>query len=282
MKKYLQLTVQIFRHGTWRGSGQDFNHNRASSLETLQEFIPQQCVPRNFHAVKHSTNNFRAQAAFIKSAFKTSGRHLSDGTLAYIRIPKAANTSISYAMLVKKYPGLQEKAPDETQINFLTDVNLRRLSDADAKVFFTVVRNPFARLVSVYRDFFEYADKQKFMYADYLFGILKQDISFAEFVDRINKIPDRLKDQHFKPQHLFLSPYERKGIAVKVFPLEDRVTLEQFMDAHEMQLTHRNKSQVAYDYTQYYTPELIEKVYNIYWMDIEKFGYRKVYEELKS
>jgi hypothetical protein len=287
LKKYLQLALLILRSGKLNSSGQDFNRSRAESLEGLQEFIPSQCVPRSIQALK-SSNNLRAQAAFIKAAFRNKGGHVTAGSVGYIRIPKAANTSIGYAMLVKKYPELKNKTVDETQVNFLSDLNLSSVHNAGTETFFTVVRNPFARLVSVYRDFFENAPlatpqaEGKFMYEDYLFGILKQNMSFAEFVERISKIPDRLKDQHFKPQHLFFKPYAQNGIAVKIFQLEEKQSLESFLNDHGMELTHRNKSAEPYAYAEYYTPALIEKVYQLYRKDVERFGYDEILQSLKQ
>lgn len=279
MKKYLQLALQILRNGTLRGRGQNFNVAREKKLENLQEFIPQQLILRPQGNVNRNT--LIAQAAFIKSSIKKNGGHISAEKLGYVRIPKSANTSISYAMLVKKYPALKEKNPDETQINFLADVNLLLAKETKNEIFFTVVRNPFARLVSVYRDFFE-TNRVEFIYADYLFGILPQRISFAEFVSRISRIPDRLKDQHIKPQHLFLKPYENKGIAVKFFQLEATVQLESFLKEHGMELTHRNKSRDGSDYTKYYSPLLLKQVYDMYEGDIKKFGYERVYHDLKQ
>lgn len=243
----------------------------------MQEFIPEGRL------IQHNTSvpNLLAQAAFIRSSFSKKGGHLSVEDLAYIRIPKSANTSASYVMLVKKYPALEEKNPNETQINFLADVNLLPAKEATNERFFTVVRNPFARLVSVYRDFFE-TNHGHFIYEDYLFGILKHDLSFTAFVDRISKIPDRLKDQHLKPQHLFAEPYERLGIAVQFFQLEGSPALKNFLNKNGMELTHHNKSGAAYDYTQYYTRDLLQQVYTLYKTDIEKFGYGQVYESLRN
>ncbi len=285
MKKYLQLANLILKHGTLRSRGQNFNHDRAESLENLKEFTPQKSmlsVPE-FKAdlsQKNSGKSLRAQAAFIKSAFQNSGGHLGVDNLAYIRMPKSANTSISYAMLSKQYPALPEKHPDDTQINFLTDVHLKSVNEAGAEMFFTVVRNPFARLVSVYRDFFE-TDHDEFIYADYLFGILPQKLSFPEFIDRVSKIPDRLKDQHIRPQQLFIKPYLKKGVDVKIVKLENTAELKKFLSKHGMQLTHQNKSKEAYDYTQYYSTRLIKQVYQIYKSDIDMFGYQELYEQLK-
>lgn len=278
MKKYFQLAVQIIRHGTLRHSGQNFHSTRLKSLDTLPEFVPDS---KTIHNQKNSVNNLKGQLAYIWSSFRKKGGHLSIQTLAYIRIPKAANTSVSHAMLVKKYPSLKEKDVDETQINFLTDVNLLPIEEAEKELFFAVVRNPFARLVSVYRDFFE-TRHEHFIYADYLFGILPQSLSFAEFIERINQIPDRLKDQHFRPQHLFLAPYEESGIRVMHIQLEIPFAVKNFLNEHGMELLHLNKSKETYDYTQYYTPDLLRQVYALYEADIKKFGYYQEYKSLEN
>jgi Sulfotransferase family len=286
LKKYLQLAALILKHGTLRHSGQNFNADRAKSLEKLKEFIPPTSAlhspqPEADSDKKSSGKSLVAQAAFIKSSFQNSGGHLSVQNLAYIRIPKAANTSLSYALLAKQYPALTEKNPDETQINYLTDVHLKEVTEFGSETFFTVVRNPFARLVSVYRDFFE-TQRSEFIYANYLFGLLPQTISFPEFIDRISRIPDRLKDQHLRPQHLFISPYEKKGRAVKVFKLENTAELKSFFAEHDMQLTHQNKSAHPYDYASYYTQASLRQAYEIYKADLSKFGYRQDYEQLKQ
>ena len=286
MKKYLQLAAQIIRNGTLKSSDQNFNSLRAENLKNLHEFIPPH-VSAHLTEIKSNPgkkkpgNNLIRQAAFIKYALRNDGGHLTAQNLSYIRIPKAANTSISYAMLLKKYPSLTERKLDEYQVNFLADVNLLPAVLAKTGSFFTVVRNPFARLISVYRDFFE-TNHARFMYSDYLFGILKPDISFAEFVDRISQIPDQLKDQHFRPQHKFLKPYENKGFSVAWFKLEEPALLQSFLKEQGMELTHRNKSHTDYDYTLYYNASLLKKVYAVYRTDIDKFGYAELYRELKT
>lgn len=267
--QYFQLLRLVIQHGKFRHSGENFNQTRQQSLKELQEFIPS----IDSHKLNSSTtNSIIAQAAFIKNSFQQKGSHLSAGQLSYIRIPKSASTSMSAALLEKIYPTLSQYKLDEVQINFLTDVNLQVHLEDVSKTYFTIVRNPFGRLVSVYRDFFENKGSH-FIYRDYLFGILPQSLTFSEFVNRISCIPDRLKDQHIKPQHLFLQYYEKQNISVKVFKLEDPEQLNAFLKEHALQLPHLNKSQRGYDYRQYYTPALLKKVSTLYQSDLEKFGY---------
>jgi len=276
--KYFKLLGLVIQHGKRPHRGINYNKSRAEGLTGLAEYIP-----INYAPGKRTTNPFIAQAAFLKSSFRTKGGHLhaTSVKLSYIRIPKSASTSMSMAMLEKIYPTLNQKKLSEKQINFLTDVNLLPgVSEInDQNTYFTIVRNPFRRLVSVYRDFFE-SKTPSFIYSDYLFGVLEQHLSFDEFVDRIIRIPDRLKDQHLKPQCLFLRYYEHKNISVKIFKLEEPDQLNSFLSSYHVQLPHLNKSNANYDYQNYYSPSLLQRVYTLYQNDIEKLGYEDEYKRM--
>ena len=267
--KYLQLAGLIFRHGHVSHSGEDFNKKRIEGLKGLEEFFPTASrapVPSG-GTTPHA---LIVQAAFIKNSWKTYGGHLTVNNLCYVRIPKAASTSMSYELLKKKFPDLHQQSITERQINFLADIHLEK-EVKKSPAYFTIVRNPFSRLVSVYRDLFENPDH--YVYRDYLFGILPQQLSFSEFVDRISRIPDRLKDQHIKPQCAFLKFYERQGVNVKVFKLEETGLLNQFLNQHGLLLPHLNKSGESYDDRSYYDHSTWKKASEIYRVDIEQFGY---------
>ena len=44
-------------------------------------------------------------------------------------------------------------------------------------------------------------DESNFLYSNYLFGYLKNDDSFEDFVRKTSKIPNFLCDRHFKTQY---------------------------------------------------------------------------------
>lgn len=285
LHKYVKLTGLIIRHGRFRHSGENFNALREEALKELQEFIPDQ--PSRAITQRGGTTsspdvspiyqNFKAQSAFIKNSLKIRGGHLTFKNLSYIRIPKSASTSMCQELLEKKYPTLTQKKISGKEINFLTDVNLE-VKATGSSIFFTIVRNPFSRLVSVYRDFFE--NKDHYIYRDYLFGILPQQLTFSEFINRISSIPDRLKDQHIRPQHSFLEYYRRKKLEIKIFKLEESEKLNQFLNQQGMKFPHVNKSDVHYDYRSYYDAVLLQKVHELYQIDVEKFGYQEEYNLL--
>lgn len=233
----------------------------------------------------HYLRHLSGQAAFLKNALKSEAGHLfvPNLNLSYLRNPKAASTSLSYTMLLALYPELKKFELSAEKINFLTDVNLKKEISPIEKpaIFFTVIRNPFARIVSVYRDFFE-RPSPHFIYDDYLFGILKKALSFREFVDILQVIPDALKDQHLKPQNSFLTFYRKRNIEVKFLKLEDQHSVRAFLSDFHLTLPVMNKNESAYDYRSYYDPDTIEKVYKLYSQDILLFGYSEDYQDLKK
>jgi hypothetical protein len=282
LKKYGGLTRLVYTHGRWKHSGENFNQNRKLGLKGLGDFIPAGAkglseISTSFLWKNAVTRNLLAQLAFIKSSWKKSSGHLTTNGVSYIRIPKSGSTSASMMMLQKKYPAISQTIT-EAQINFLADVNTEGAIN-DPAVFFTIVRNPFSRLVSVYRDFIEKMPGS--VYRDYLFGILPAGISFSEFVERIASIPEGLMDPHIRPQHRFLRYYEEKKIEVQVFNLEEPEKLDNFLRPFAMQLPHLNKS-AAYDYRSYYSTQTLGQVREIYGHDISRFGYQKALEGLEN
>jgi hypothetical protein len=184
------------------------------------------------------------------------------------------------AMLERKYPALKNNPINDEQINFLTDANLEHtIEKSDPSTYFTVVRNPFKRIVSVYRDLFE-KQQSNFLYSGYLFDVFTSTLSFTEFINRLASIPDSLKDQHLKPQSTLLKYYEMKKMQVVTLKLEEPEKLREFLTSHSLEYFHRNSEKKEYRYEDYYTLETLEKVRHIYRADIEKFGYHSAYASL--
>jgi hypothetical protein len=276
----------LFKTGRLYSAGPDFNVIRNEELQPLSRFVPAHKDTSYNNGAKENSifRYFLGQGAFLINGLKKKGGHLfaQNLKLAYIRIPKSANTSMSAAMLKSIYPDLKNIAVTPQQINYLADVNLTTIhsNPLEPITYFTVVRNPFARLVSVYHDFFE-SNNNHFIYHDYLFGILTRDLSFEEFVNRIALIPDIFKDQHLRPQQLFLSYYQLEKKNVRIFKLEEIESLQKFLSGYNLKLEHLNKSD-AYDYHAYYNERTLQKVFEIYKNDVALFGYSTAYKNLKS
>jgi hypothetical protein len=150
---------------------------------------------------------------------------------------------------------------------------------------FAFIRNPFDRIVSCYRDKIFHNKFHHALYSDYFFD-LPADMSFAEFVQRLSAIPDRLADRHFKSQASSL--YENgKPLANQIGRFENlredwrKLALQYNFDP---ELAHCNDSKtkagVLSDFRAYYDERLVELVYRRYKHDVELLGYRQAYEEL--
>lgn len=272
----ITLLTLIAKHGSVKSPVADYAAIKKKNLSGLEEFLPYKTIPAATpHPTRLAVHHLRATGALIKNSLRTHGGHLMtpEKKLFYVRIPKAANTSCSFALLKSNFPGLPQTI-SSTQVNLLADCWLERTVNAalKAQTGFTLVRHPLHRLVSVYRDFFERSETD-FIYGDYLFGILAKAISFEEFVLRISKIPDRLKDQHFRPQSCFLKTYRKGNIPVRVFKLEQRDELEGFLSSYGIEMPNLNQSPAPYDYPSYYTGRSLTVARKMYASDFLMFNY---------
>lgn len=290
--RFLKFVRLIIREGKFRYTGVDHSANRKEVLMDVLEFCPDRSaqVDRPPGVTKPTHNNslvraVRSELAFLQNRLKSEGGHLCvpQLDLCYVRVPKAASTTISSAILHARYPRLKTHRLSPEKINYLADVNVNgRITGAEKKgIFFTVVRNPFARIVSVYREFFE-DNPEDFIYEDYLFGILRHTISFREFVSKVRLIPDLLKDQHLRPQYLFIKYYHRKNIPVRVFKLEEASVWKDFLSAYSMEVERIHTSETPYDYRSYFDQKTVEIVGDLYRADISVFGYEPAYRQLQQ
>ena len=280
------LVLHLLQKGKLRHSGFDFAENRERELASLgvncDAIKTRSALTRR---VRHPVlRTMIAEAAYLKSAWRIAGNHLSLGnSLSYIRIPRAGSTNICRAILQEKFPALRDQVLSSAQVNALTYTCIKReLSDGEKNnAFFTVVRNPFRRIVSVYREFFE--NKQSpFIYEDYLFGVFNQKMSFSAFVRALTLIPDSLKDQHVKPQHRFLEYYRRRGVEVTVMKLESEMDIRSYLEPYGVKLETSNHQGMFYDYQGYYDRQTLSDVWGIYQADVERFGYDSIYRKLLS
>lgn len=279
---FLQFLQLLFKRGRLHHSGYDFHKTRNN---LLSDIIIRHGVEDDGNTLKHwmmknpALRTLTSEAAFIKRSIRPRARHITtgDGKLCYIRIPRAASTSISRAILRTRYPDLSIDSLSEAQVNALTDVCLETSGRIDTcSDIVAVVRNPFSRIVSVYRTFFENKTGH-FLYEDYLAGILTRDLSFPDFVDIVRLIPDALRDQHFQTQHRLMAFYQRKS--VKVMKLETKEWKE-FLSARGLNCAEEDADSFK-NHESYYDRETLEKVRGIYASDIREFGYESAYEKIR-
>lgn len=162
-----------------------------------------------------------------------------------------------------------------------------RLKGVEAEYFsFAFVRDPFARLVSCYRDKILWEPTSR-VYPTPYFDVypfrMPTNMPFPEFVRRVVRIPDRLADRHFKSQHAHL--YVRGARLVQFVGrierlAEDWRTIAERFDFQRTLGRSHATAPSDEDYRAWYTPALVDTVYARYREDFETLGYAGAREEL--
>lgn len=249
----------------------------------LQQFEADFFFPKRFQNPKIQTNLQQY------SAYQPRKFYVLDALgLVYLTVPKAACSSIKLAL--GKTIGIAlppDQAANAIHAHPAWHIESGRLQAAQNDyATFSFVRNPFDRLVSCYRDKINFtAPAKRPHFADYFFSLPTQ-ITFADFVQRVSRIPDTLADNHFKSQYALL--YDAgEGLVDTVGkfehlnddwqPIAARYNLDPLLEQLNIS---RTKPDCHSDYRLYYTEPLVQLVYARYRQDIERFGYVREYEQL--
>lgn len=192
---------------------------------------------------------------------------------AYLQVPKVASTSITKAIrrIGDTHGLLVSDIEGETRYRY----NLPKEFDGFK---FTFVRNPFARIVSCYRNRVEGRNQAFFRY--YKIIGLDQDYGFDSFVRAISEVPDEWAERHFASQ--YFQVYKDGKCLVDFIGHFENLTedYKKISDKYGLiPLEHRNAS-TKYDYRDFYTEELANLVYERYKIDFDTFGYNAEYDDL--
>ena len=118
---------------------------------------------------------------------------LPNGRVAYMAIPKAANTAIKTELL--RTEGRATNNPHAH--NHFNYVGREYLASRRDHIFiFTFVRNPYDRIESCWRD---KVCGRRFHQPFSLFGI-RSGMSFDDFIELVWETPDGRSEQHFRSQ----------------------------------------------------------------------------------
>jgi len=184
----------------------------------------------------------------------------------FIHIPKNGGTSVCEALGMGKsyhytYRWYNEEHPDKWAQWFK----------------FAIVRNPWDRLVSCY----EYAKAEESYWHNNIgkklnphpdFELIKR-ISFKETVDILHKYRGHriLRHAGWLPQvhWLWNDTLKKESVVDEIYRLEDLSPLEKRFNIKLKKINATNKK----NYKEYYTPELVDKVSEIYAKDINLLKY---------
>jgi len=249
----------------------------------LQPFEPDFFFPKRFQNPKIQANlnqygAYQPRKFYVLDALK----------LAYLTTPKVACSSIKLAL--GKAIGITvppDQAADAIHIHPAWHIELGRLPAAQSGyATFSFVRNPFDRLVSCYRDKVNFTSPAKRPHFEDYFFALPTHSTFADFAERVSKIPDVLADNHFKSQYALL--YDAGEALVDTVgkfeqlhadwqPIATQYQLEPLLEQFNVSKT---KPGCHSDYRLYYTEPLVQLVYERYRQDVEMFGYEAEYQQL--
>jgi hypothetical protein len=283
--KGLQFFFLLLRRGSLFQDPVDFESKRRALLASVplgdRSIITEKSNRSPFwkipgmYSVMASLSYFRDRNT-INRMYYVSNSH----RVIYVRILKSAGTSVLGGFLQLIDETLKPVSLTDEQIDALGYYFARKELPDSSRDFirFTIVRDPYQRLVSTYLDLFD-TSSSPFTYSAYWFGILDRAMSFKEFVNVISKIPVSLLGPHFAPQYYILK--ELKDI--RVFRLDaDYEELTVFLNGYGIDFQHRNKNKADYDYRSYYDIETFEVATTMYKSDIERFSYRSHQEALRN
>ncbi|MEH6542888.1 MAG: sulfotransferase family 2 domain-containing protein [Porticoccaceae bacterium] len=207
-----------------------------------------------------------------------------DKKLAYLVNSKVACSSIKSALIshngygtspvnyIEVHKTAAEMGMSQQHLN---------MSQLSGLFTFTFVRDPFARLVSLYVNKFSRREifYNGFHFEHYLGGIIDQSFTFEQFVKVVSKIPDRMSDRHFKAQAFLI--YDESPKIDYIGKMEnlgnDYLNISKKYGLGD--LPHINKSKKI-NIAKYYDKKLLNIVGARYERDIELFGYASSYNAI--
>ena len=144
----------------------------------------------------------------------------------------------------------------------------------DSYMPFTVVRNPYTRIISCYKNKFTSIENlmySGFEFDGYLGGVLHRNMSFEEFVRIICQIPDHLCDRHFRTQYYGINLMQIPSS--NIHKLED-VNLNTTLSRYGISLDKKENASNSYSNLENYFSSDLYKIFNRkYLRDFEEFNY---------
>lgn len=211
--------------------------------------------------------------------------------LLYCWIHKVASTSWSevfFYLRGKEVPA--SRLHEATQYFSLRSHGMTLESALSSSLVFTIVRHPLERLVSAYRDKFEFAKKFAYIYNHYAHQVLNTTAagsrtsrrpSFSDFVNYLLRTPVDQYNDHWVPYwlHCHLCEVEYDVIAKMETITEDTdfISDRSGLSSFNISLPWSNKKRPREDVTSEYIKQLsltqLRRLYEIYKPDFEMFDY---------
>lgn len=203
----------------------------------------------------------------------------------YFRLPKCANSTVIKTLFRNdsSLGDVPESANFRTMKKHFSGLFRARAwspRDLTAKYFcFTVVRNPFTRVLSAYLDKVAAANAGQYRYVAEFAGVEEAcQVSFPDFVSFLES-GGLFANPHWAPQ-TSLIPLDSRDLAfvgrvenleVDLRQLINRLFGEGSFKGVSNRADRRRGSDIKV--SDFYSPDLIDRVFRLYWFDFEEFGY---------
>lgn len=217
---------------------------------------------RSFLAAQFCRLRFGLEKSSYKSNIKYACVSEKYGYI-YFRVPKSANTTVTSSLLAND-PEKDKKGIRKDAFDNLTALNFKSI--AGYKIF-TVVRNPYTRLLSAYIQKVKNGSKRHLLDTT-------GDVSFEDFIQWLEN-GGLYKNGHWMPQHKIVPASFPGLITIKMENLDAELgPLLQDIDSNMKIKTRQSHSTGSNSLiADYYTPELVERVYALYKEDFIRFAY---------
>lgn len=203
--------------------------------------------------------------------------------VAYVPVPKCANSSIRAALL--PLVGRSPSSVDRIQeFNGFTKIKMKRFVElyyAEDWYVFAVVRNPYARYASAYLD--KLVTRHEPLRPLVKMGLNARN-TFSEYLEMIAHWPPNALNEHFATQSTILRRVE-KTIQIETFKLENveaawarvRARIKEVAGVEICRLEQRNASKFNGRWQDIYRRKDIELVKKIAAQDFSRFDYSTVF-----
>ena len=188
--------------------------------------------------------------------------------VVFASVAKSGSSSVKTSMF-------GEFSKDRSIHYHISDFSHKRIPKNKRSYFsFSYVRNPYDRVLSCYNNKFNMKEESDFLYSNYLFGYLKNEDSFEDFVNKISKIPNFLCDRHFKTQYSIIHSKgaEMNHIGRLENIQEDYEEIRKRYDFNELPMLNKTKDPKGEFFL---SEELRDKIFKKYEIDFREFGYKK-------
>lgn len=203
----------------------------------------------------------------------------------YFPIPKAGSSSVKRA--ITEAEGLP--ATNTPHHKYFQLVPAKELHDYPDYVKFTVVRNPWDRLFSCFKDKIQgdLSDRQV-VRGDRVYAgferynkilrkrIFRPDMTLEEFAAVVARIPDFVSDEHFRSQYRLFSTPDGTSLVDQIIKVEQfdegLQQLRAKLNAQDFTIKHVHRSAQS-DYRRFYTERAAQAVARRYAKDIALLGY---------